>query len=534
MAALVAVAAAVAGGRKGTSIPPDRARGSSTASASSRLRRQVGRSGNDLDRRSESIPDRPDVISGSRGWSSPASRGSSTCACSPTRACPTSRRGATPCRSTTAWSRHSRGALPRRRYRPGLLRRPSLNGKAGTGASQRQSTETAVIVVDLDEGDIAAKRMHLIEHLGLPTLVVASGGVTAAGEPKLHLYWRLAEPGQGRRPRSSPQGPGDRRPQGRRRRLGRQGPAADPPRRLGALQAWLPRPVRIVEDDGSGLRNRRARARGRGDAVDRRGRGGRGGRGSAPTPRAGPIRAGGVDGITRFDALSRFIGEQVRQVRLGRHDAGARRGRPSSRSMPTWIDPSWEETRLRREFEALELVDRRNHGGRRELIDDLDRTEHGLARRLADEHAAEWRYVPGIGWLSWTGSRWRPDETGRILEVCRRLCEDAAAGQPAPDRRRLLTDRTIRAVERLARSDPRLAAGAAEWDRDGMLLNTPAGVIDLRTGEVLAERSPAADDPDHPGRARRHAARAGSHSSRASPAATARWPPTCSASPATA
>ena len=94
-------------------------------------------------------------------------------------------------------------------------------------------------------------------------------------------------------------------------------------------------------------------------------------------------------------------------------------------------------------------------------------------------------YVPGIGWLAWTGSCWRPDETSRILEVCRRLCEDAAAGQPAPDRRRLLTDRTIRAVERLARSDPRLAAGAAEWDRDAMLLNTPAGVIDLRTGEVL-------------------------------------------------
>ena len=41
------------------------------------------------------------------------------------------------------------------------------------------------------------------------------------------------------------------------------------------------------------------------------------GRRPAAAPRAGPIRAGGVDGITRFDALSRFIGEQVRQVRLG-------------------------------------------------------------------------------------------------------------------------------------------------------------------------------------------------------------------------
>ena len=54
-----------------------------------------------------------------------------------------------------------------------------------------------MIVVDLDEGDIAAKRDHLIEHVGAPTLEVASGGVTAAGEPKLHLYWRLAEPARG-------------------------------------------------------------------------------------------------------------------------------------------------------------------------------------------------------------------------------------------------------------------------------------------------------------------------------------------------
>ena len=44
-----------------------------------------------------------------------------------------------------------------------------------------------------------------------------------------------------------------------------------------------------------------------------------------------------------------------------------------------WIVPSWEEARLRREFDALELVDRRNHGSRREAIDDLgpDRARTG-------------------------------------------------------------------------------------------------------------------------------------------------------------
>ena len=54
--------------------------------------------------------------------------------------------------------------------------------------------ETAVIVVDLDDGEIDAKRAHLVEYLGSPTLVVASGGVTVSGQPKLHLYWRLSRP----------------------------------------------------------------------------------------------------------------------------------------------------------------------------------------------------------------------------------------------------------------------------------------------------------------------------------------------------
>lgn len=71
----------------------------------------------------------------------------------------------------------------------------------GTVAASGQARAEHVIqmqaiVVDLDEGDIAAKRDHLIRHLGPPTLVVESGGVTEAGEPKLHLWWKLTEPAE--------------------------------------------------------------------------------------------------------------------------------------------------------------------------------------------------------------------------------------------------------------------------------------------------------------------------------------------------
>jgi hypothetical protein len=56
--------------------------------------------------------------------------------------------------------------------------------------------QTQVVLVDLDHGDIAAKREHLLRHLGMPTLEVASGGVTPDGQRKLHLYWRLTEPAE--------------------------------------------------------------------------------------------------------------------------------------------------------------------------------------------------------------------------------------------------------------------------------------------------------------------------------------------------
>ncbi|WGR59805.1 AAA family ATPase [Paracoccus ferrooxidans] len=53
------------------------------------------------------------------------------------------------------------------------------------------------VIVDLDEGDIAAKRAHLVRHLGPATLTVASGGMTGDGQPKLHLWWKLTEPVEG-------------------------------------------------------------------------------------------------------------------------------------------------------------------------------------------------------------------------------------------------------------------------------------------------------------------------------------------------
>lgn len=54
--------------------------------------------------------------------------------------------------------------------------------------------------------------------------------------------------------------------------------------------------------------------------------------------------------------------------------------------------------------------------------------------------------------------------------------------------RQLLSGKTIAAVERLARSDQRLAMGVDDWDRDPWLLNTRAGTVELKTGQLREHR----------------------------------------------
>jgi len=57
-------------------------------------------------------------------------------------------------------------------------------------------SQMQTIVVDLDDGDIGAKYAHLVRHLGPPTLLVESGGRTAEGRQKCHVWWKLNEPAE--------------------------------------------------------------------------------------------------------------------------------------------------------------------------------------------------------------------------------------------------------------------------------------------------------------------------------------------------
>ncbi|MEI2757104.1 MAG: hypothetical protein V9F46_11710 [Chitinophagaceae bacterium] len=73
---------------------------------------------------------------------------------------------------------------------------PGTVGQPGS-AKAEEIQQSCVVLVDLDTGDIPAKRDHLIRHLGPASIIVASPGATEDGHEKLHLYWRLTEPAAG-------------------------------------------------------------------------------------------------------------------------------------------------------------------------------------------------------------------------------------------------------------------------------------------------------------------------------------------------
>ncbi|WP_245418986.1 phage/plasmid primase, P4 family [Phyllobacterium endophyticum] len=96
-------------------------------------------------------------------------------------------------------------------------------------------------------------------------------------------------------------------------------------------------------------------------------------------------------------------------------------------------------------------------------------------------------------WLQFDGQRWETEHTLLASHLARSICNEFASKLEASSSlyRKLESKNTITSVEILARADRRIAALVDQWDADTMLLNTPDGVVDLRTGLLKPH------DPEH-------------------------------------
>jgi putative DNA primase/helicase len=114
-------------------------------------------------------------------------------------------------------------------------------------------------------------------------------------------------------------------------------------------------------------------------------------------------------------------------------------------------------------------------------------SDDALANKFAEQHVRELKYVAAWGWwMQWAGHKWATDDVLNVFDRARQVCRAEAARANKPKLRAMLASaKTVAAVERLARSDPRLAARVQDWDSDDWLLNTPTGAVDLKNGTEM-------------------------------------------------
>ena len=116
-------------------------------------------------------------------------------------------------------------------------------------------------------------------------------------------------------------------------------------------------------------------------------------------------------------------------------------------------------------------------------------SDDAIALRFADRHASDLRFVANWGqWLRHNGRQWRHDNTLLARDLARDVCRVCAEEFDYKTAVKIESAKTISAVESLARADRRLAATVDQWDADPWLLNTPDGVVDLKTGDLRPHR----------------------------------------------
>lgn len=129
-------------------------------------------------------------------------------------------------------------------------------------------------------------------------------------------------------------------------------------------------------------------------------------------------------------------------------------------------------------------------------------TDLGNSRVLVNHWGEDYRWcgaMPGTGWMVWTGAKWEPDDTKRIMRTAMQVggyWRARAADAEDDDTREAMSKHAARsesatairhAIE-LASAHPRIAMRRERFDADHMLFATPGATYDLRTVRQHAPR----------------------------------------------
>ena len=127
------------------------------------------------------------------------------------------------------------------------------------------------------------------------------------------------------------------------------------------------------------------------------------------------------------------------------------------------------------------------------------RTDKGNAERLVARYGNDIRYcIVRKEWLLWDGTRWRVDETGKVVELGKQVVAriyGEAATLEGDGRQELVkwamrseSKEKLHAMLDMAKTDPVIALHPDELDTDPSLLNCLNGTLNLKAGELREHR----------------------------------------------
>ncbi|MBB3998865.1 phage/plasmid primase, P4 family [Aureimonas pseudogalii] len=118
----------------------------------------------------------------------------------------------------------------------------------------------------------------------------------------------------------------------------------------------------------------------------------------------------------------------------------------------------------------------------------------GVIRAFTKRYRGKLKFDHDAGsWFRFDGSHWQAEKTKLAHHFARKTSTEMARANPKDGAVKALKSvPTWEAIERGARTDRNFAVTADTWDCDLMLLGTPGGTVDLRTGELRP-----ADPADH-------------------------------------
>jgi putative DNA primase/helicase len=120
-------------------------------------------------------------------------------------------------------------------------------------------------------------------------------------------------------------------------------------------------------------------------------------------------------------------------------------------------------------------------------LEPITETDDGNALRLILAYGHKFRRIADMHrWLHWDGERWAIDHDEREIREAARECARSLPkdGRGESFKRNSMSATGVSSAIRLAVSDPRVSILAVDLDAHPELINTPAGVVDLRNGEI--------------------------------------------------